>query len=56
MKPIYVGWTSTQNGLAREMASNSECPRHEEGTFSVRGRVPGRAGGERKNNNLYERL
>jgi hypothetical protein len=35
------------------MAPNSESQKHEEGTFSVEGRVPRRVGGERKIN-LYE--
>jgi hypothetical protein len=30
------------------MALNSEHPKHEEGTSSGEGRVPGRVGGERK--------
>ncbi len=36
------------------MALNSESPKHEEGTFSVEGRVPGRVGEEKKN--LYKGL
>ncbi len=38
----------TQKELAREMAPNSKSPKHEEGTFSVERRVPGRVGGKEK--------
>jgi hypothetical protein len=42
----------TQKGLAREMALNNKCPKHEEGTISVEGRLPGRG----KKNNPYKGL
>ncbi len=40
ISPIEVRWTWAKKGLAREMAPNSKCPKHEKGTFSAGGRMP----------------